>query len=200
MIYIHKTAEPNSLTEYKKQSGAYYDGFKNKDDIRRKLLEEQGYLCAYCMRRIPNVDLCTIEHYKSQQLCTPSEALDYNNMLGVCTIDRNQRKQFQTCDSHRGSTPLTVNPLNEKSLCQIYYEEQTGKIHSMNKSIDFDLDNTLNLNCTESRLPAIAKQVWKLLRLFSVNKKRMELGIQSFCLNSGKYIAIETIAGNTENT
>lgn len=51
MRYIEKHAEPKSLAEYKKQKNAYYDGC-NKADIRRRLLEDQGYLCAYCMRRI----------------------------------------------------------------------------------------------------------------------------------------------------
>lgn len=51
MRYITKGREPSSLTQYKKQSGAYFDGV-NKEDIRQALLEEQGYLCAYCMRRI----------------------------------------------------------------------------------------------------------------------------------------------------
>ena len=138
------------------------------------------------MRRIPNVDLCTIEHYKPQQLCTPSEALDYNNMLGVCTIDRNQRKQFQTCDSHRGSTPLTVNPLDAKSLYRIYYEEQTGKIHSMNKSIDFDLDNTLNLNCTESRLPANRKASLEAFKAFLSKQKKNGTWNSEFLFKFGK--------------
>ena len=40
MIYIQKGKEPASLTAYKKQAHAYYDGC-NKDDIRENLLREQ---------------------------------------------------------------------------------------------------------------------------------------------------------------
>ena len=40
MRYITKGREPGSLTQYKKQSGAYFDG-ANKEDIRQALLEEQ---------------------------------------------------------------------------------------------------------------------------------------------------------------
>lgn len=50
MIYIKKGKEPDSLTKYKKQKFAYYDGYKEKDDVREMLLKEQGYLCAYCMK------------------------------------------------------------------------------------------------------------------------------------------------------
>lgn len=51
MILIRKGDEPRSLTLYRKSAYAYYDGC-NKNDIRDSLLKEQGYLCAYCMRRM----------------------------------------------------------------------------------------------------------------------------------------------------
>ena len=35
MIYIKKGKEPASLTKYKKQKFAYYDGYKEKDDLRK---------------------------------------------------------------------------------------------------------------------------------------------------------------------
>jgi len=37
MIYIKKGKEPASLTKYKKQKFAYYDGYKEKDDLRKML-------------------------------------------------------------------------------------------------------------------------------------------------------------------
>lgn len=82
MIYIQKGKEPLSLTEYKKQPYAYYDGC-NKDDIRSSLLREQGYLCAYCMRRI-NKEHMKIEHWRPEKVLTEAQKLDYRNMLGVC--------------------------------------------------------------------------------------------------------------------
>lgn len=51
MILIQKGEAPNSLIQYRKATNAYFDGC-NKDDIRDRLLEEQGHLCAYCMCRI----------------------------------------------------------------------------------------------------------------------------------------------------
>ena len=52
MLYIKKGREPESLIKYRKKKFAYYDGYDRKDDIRKNLLIEQGFLCAYCMRRI----------------------------------------------------------------------------------------------------------------------------------------------------
>jgi hypothetical protein len=48
---------------------AHYDSFPDKDVLRLSLLEEQGYICAYCMRRIENNPLKTkIEHWKSREV------------------------------------------------------------------------------------------------------------------------------------
>lgn len=66
MIWIQKKEEPPSLTQYKKQPFAYYDGYKNKEELRQALLRDQGYLCAYCMRRIENNrESMKIEHWKA---------------------------------------------------------------------------------------------------------------------------------------
>lgn len=65
MIYIRKGTEPRSLTEYRNQPGATYEGYREKDALRDALLEEQGYICAYCMRRISKEKM-KIEHWKAQ--------------------------------------------------------------------------------------------------------------------------------------
>ena len=83
MIYIKKRKEPASLTKYKKQKFAYYDGYKEKDDLRKMLLKEQGYLCAYCMRRI-DIEHMKIEHWFPENELSDIERLDYRNMLGSC--------------------------------------------------------------------------------------------------------------------
>ena len=53
--YFKKGEEPKSLTAYKKDKFAYYDGYTEKDEIRENLMKDQGYLCGYCMRRIQNI-------------------------------------------------------------------------------------------------------------------------------------------------
>lgn len=152
MRYIEKHAEPKSLAEYKKQKNAYYDGC-NKADIRRRLLEDQGYLCAYCMRRIYDdssvdggVPPMKIEHWFPESQCLEFQKLDFRNMLGVCMGNAGQPYSCTTCDSHRKDKMLTINPLDKNLVQQIKYESHTGKIYSENKQINEDLDDTLNLN------------------------------------------------------
>ena len=74
MLYIKKGKEPPSLTAYKKENNAYFDGC-NKEDIRKNLLKEQGYLCAYCMRRIDQKHM-KIEHWYPENRLNDSERLD----------------------------------------------------------------------------------------------------------------------------
>ncbi|MCF2598074.1 hypothetical protein I6E10_04830 [Phocaeicola barnesiae] len=54
MRKIQKQPEPREWTEYRLTPGAHYEA---SSELRQALLEEQGYLCAYCMRRIPVHDV-----------------------------------------------------------------------------------------------------------------------------------------------
>ena len=146
MIYIKKGNEPDSLTKYRKKKFAYYDGYKDKDDIRKNLLEEQGYLCAYCMRRIDKKRM-KIEHWYPEEHLTDIECLNYQNMLGVCLGHINGTKgSDDTCDTHKGSEFIKINPLDQSTLRHINYSSATGAIFSQDTDIEKDTNVTLNLN------------------------------------------------------
>lgn len=70
------------LTDYSNLSG------KPKEAVQVSLLEEQGCLCAYCMRRI-SLENVQIEHYLPQhpqsENYDPALTIDYRNMLAVCS-------------------------------------------------------------------------------------------------------------------
>ena len=166
MFYIIKGREPASLTQYKKSKEAYFDGFPYKDDIRQSLLEEQGYLCAYCMRRIKSINEVTIEHYLPQSKTDTATGLDYRYMLGVCKRNRECAHKNQTCDAHRNNEPLTVNPWSQASISLISYHQNSGDIFSNDKNIDKDLNITLNLNCADARLSLGRKEALESLKNF----------------------------------
>ena len=72
MIKIKKGREPDKLLRYRQQLGAAYEQMDKevKDDLLARLLQEQGHICAYCMKRIPEsrklpigVAPVTIEHW-----------------------------------------------------------------------------------------------------------------------------------------
>lgn len=173
MIYIQKKKAPDSLTAYRKQAYAYFDGC-NKEDIRECLLMEQGYLCAYCMRRIDRGHM-KIEHWYPEDDLTESEKLEYGNMLGTCTGHiEGQRGKEDTCDTHKGNTIITVNPCNKNTLRKIKYRSSTGEIYSEDSEIQKDLNETLNLNSRGHRLPQNRKE--KLGSVINELARRMPQG------------------------
>lgn len=148
MRYIKKGEEPKTLTEYKKFENAYYDGYKDKDEIKEYLLKEQGYLCGYCMRRLSSVKETKIEHLVPQsKLGDERQALNYKIMVGVCygNIGGDRKKEQLTCDAHRGNEPMVISPFDKNCIDKIKYDT-TGRIFSDYKEVDRDLNETLNLN------------------------------------------------------
>lgn len=127
-----------------------------KKAVLHSLIEEQGYLCAYCMRRIPEKKKkpgVTIEHWNAQSENSNEMGLNYHNMLAVCSGNRGSGdKKHLTCDASRGNTPIIVNPLKPETLRSIRYKEN-GIIFSDDSVINKDLNDHLNLNCNALLLP-----------------------------------------------
>jgi uncharacterized protein (TIGR02646 family) len=87
MRFIRKLAEPYELKAWKQQQTqnspqnlcyGNLPGEINKT-VKAQLLEEQGYLCAYTMRRLNGLGDCHIEHVLAQN-AIPERDLDYQNM------------------------------------------------------------------------------------------------------------------------
>ena len=102
MIYIKKRTEPSSLKEYRSQPNATYEGFRDKDDIRKALLKEQGCLCAYCMSRRTKENM-KIEYWSPQNPEDgdgEAKALDYSTDVEVKEDDH--ILTLITCDRSYG--------------------------------------------------------------------------------------------------
>ena len=182
MLYIQKKQEPDSLTKYRKQRFAHFDGYPNKDDIRRQLLEEQDHLCAYCMRRIDQEHM-KIEHWYPEDRLTDKERLEYKNMLGVCEGHiAGSKGADDTCDAHKGNELIVVNPQERSTVDKIKYRTATGEIYSEDASIQKDLHITLNLNSEKHQLKknrkdtldAVIREMRKLQQNGVWNRKIME--------------------------
>lgn len=153
MRYIQKKAEPESLKKYRRKENAYFDGYKEKEDVRENLLKEQGYLCGYCMRRIQGCSETKIEHVVPQSTLRDNEkeTLNYKIMLGVCYGNEAKGRKFKnfTCDAHKRNTDLKVNPFDKNCIAKIKYTSN-GMIDSEDEDVKHDLVDTLNLNCDEA--------------------------------------------------
>ena len=154
MKYIHKQAQPEKLTIWieNKEQPSYGNLTKNmKKFIRKKLLEDQGYICCYCQKRITGIRAnghidTEIEHIKPQEDCTDIETVQYDNLLVSC--DGNQlknnsllREEDRHCNNFRQSKPLDINPLSYDCEEKIYYDF-LGGIHAKNN--DIYAENTIN--------------------------------------------------------
>lgn len=148
MIEIKKDREPAKLLWYRQQTGASYEQMDKevKDELLEKLLQEQGHICAYCMRRIPEtralptgVAPATIEHWlprnpKSKE--DIGQGMNYRNMFAVCSGNRGcGNVAGMTCDASRGNSPLKVNPCDAATLRGITYTS-SGRIQSSDPEID----------------------------------------------------------------
>lgn len=124
-----------------------------KEEIRKCLLKEQRYLCAYCMRRIGNDGLhTTIEHLKPLSK-DKEKALEYSNMLGVCDGGRRRivpdgNRRILCCDAYKGNeTEMTLNPMNRQQMELIKYRKN-GEIYTdpENSKLEEDINSILRLN------------------------------------------------------
>ena len=74
-------------------------------------------------------------------------------MPAVCNGNRDAHNDKEkSCDAHRKNAPLIVNPLKSDTLSSIKYLSN-GEITASDDAIKKDLCDTLNLNCSERRLP-----------------------------------------------
>jgi len=148
MKQIIKNNEPVSLTEHRVSQYATFDNLQ-KDDVRTSLLTEQGHLCCYCMKRIPenNVNPSTkIEHFLYQADHQDQE-LNYSNMMLACSGQEGSPKHLQTCDTRKGNQTLSFNPSDYKrNIKDLIKYKANGEIYSSDETFNQELETVLNLN------------------------------------------------------
>ena len=220
MRYIKKIKKGkgyNRLLQIHKAKGCY-DDTKNdnskkppittRTDILQDLLNEQGYICAYCMRSI-SLDNATIEHIIGQNYIDndsnkigKEEDTNYNNMLAVCC--GNFCKGKTHCDSSRSKYQadrplLNISPLNEQQMKNIKFS-QSGVIYYKNideeTDINFDLNKVLNLNCEniKNSREKIIRVIKRLLSKHKFDKKFAKKELEYWEQRNGSYKAFCQVA------
>ena len=166
MLYIKKNSPPSEMVrkvseikssqEWKEieegNTKAVRDAFEQlpKDVIRASLLDEQHYLCAYCMRKIKNDNKTSIEHWYPLSK-DKNQALVYGNLLAVCDGGKNWEgagKRVLCCDACKADeTTLEVSPLNRQQMNIIAYDKD-GFIRTepIDIKLEQDLADVLRLN------------------------------------------------------
>lgn len=147
MIRINKATEPAEWTAKKLTSG--FNKYEPISELRVALLQEQGYICAYCMRKIPveikdknESETSKIEHINSRD-SYPHLQLNYDNMIICCPGNINGSYH---CDKSKGKLAITFSPFDISIQQSISYGTKDGTIKSNLSNVNDDINNILSLN------------------------------------------------------
>ncbi len=133
MLYIVKGSEPPELAKWKRGNRSspqnLHYGNLGATEIRAikvRLLNEQGYLCAYTMQRIHSIDDCHIEHWQPQNL-HPELSLDYGNMLACIPQSGGDVSLGYGAPIKGGKSADTMlSPLRQDCESRLHYRDDGG--------------------------------------------------------------------------
>jgi len=147
MRTIRKGTEPKSLTQYRASGGKDYEGYREKDDLRKSLVREQRGICCYCMARIcANASRMKIAHWQPRSKYAEAQ-LEYTNLLGACHGNDGRRGQEKHCDTSQGDRTISRNPANLTSPVEkLLKYRRDGEISSTDSRFNDEINNVLNLN------------------------------------------------------
>jgi uncharacterized protein (TIGR02646 family) len=173
MKRIIKGTEPSDLLNYRLSDdlNKSYKNYHPKDSLKKSLLKEQGYICAFCMRRISesNMEIAHWEPIKGN-FGKPERQLDYKNLLASCAGNRGNPDKLQHCNAKQADTPLKVNPTDLDRNCEnLIRYSNSGRIFSDDEGVNNDLQIILNLNVetlVKNRKMALDTVIQKLIKLF----------------------------------
>jgi len=118
MKHIVKQGEPQAFTDWKAQANEDWQptygvlAGETKTTTKDALMQEQGYLCCYCERRLTEND-SHIEHFQPQN-DQAADPLDFNNMLCSCQ-DQLKKGEPRHCGNLKGDwfdRDLLVSPFD----------------------------------------------------------------------------------------
>lgn len=163
MRKIVKGQEPKSLTRQRNFNEEDYNGYGEKDELRKSLVNEQRGICCYCMGSIyPVHDKMKIEHFLSYS-GHPKLRLVYTNLFGAClgnmkanvdehcdTLKKSKLFNFHMCTSPSIHNEIKYKPNGEiysdnqqlyDEIGKPYYKDESGKLNKPH--------GILNLNMPE---------------------------------------------------
>lgn len=158
MNRIRKGCEPTAWLRFRKTPGVEFEAIPELQDA---LLQEQGHLCAYCMRRIPVRgrvgERMRVEHIKPRRYS--ALVMDYGNLVACCpgTISGTHPDEIH-CDRRKSEREISFDLFSPAFIDSLSYSSGNGKIKSSNTSYDWEINNILGLNnklLAENRLQAL---------------------------------------------
>ena len=135
MKYIQKSEPPRDFIDWKNSANQDWQpswaNFQKpeKTSVHKSLLQEQGFICCYCGRRIVLTD-SHIEHFKPKNKY-PDLQLDYGNLIASCEIDTDELPPIPVhCGHKKGAwyeEDLMVSPI-ESNCADFFRYTEDGQI------------------------------------------------------------------------
>lgn len=146
MLNVTKRKAPACLDVLRATPGASWASVHGdqKQELRRAALAEQGGVCAYCNRRIVDLDRdekpgCTIEHWSARG--DGGDPFEWSDLIAVCWGNLDG---VPHCDKSRGKKPLTLHPADPRCDVEALVTfTADGRARCLAHAADID---TLNLN------------------------------------------------------
>ena len=191
MIAIKMGNIPKELTKHKNaKSKDFKPTFDNlsteaKEELKESLLKEQGYICAYCMKKI-NENAMSIEHFLSKSRYNGTIenhkdfSLDYKNLLAVCENHNIHCDKFRSnCTEKLGNKTVQKEFLHlpnpkefHKHNIRFDYSKNNFRISCNDKNIEQDIETLLNLNC--QTLTINRENAWLIVKKQLQKKNKQE--------------------------
>lgn len=154
MKKIDKGIEPARLVEWKakykrkeKRNAKYSElDAEVKQVLKEALLDEQGYICCYCMKQI-DPDRSHIEHFRPKSNPEYSSLdLDYQNLLASCNGEKEDGKNCGHRKDHWFVKQLMVSPLESNVETFFTYLANGQVVPTDNDKRATETISHLNLN------------------------------------------------------
>lgn len=151
MRYIQKGVEPRELRDRRNPAITPGTSYEALPALRLALAREQGYLCAFCMRRLtigppiegrPTTKIAHLiarnwtEGPQADQERREALSQDYHNMVLAC----NGFSGIVThCDEYQGNRDITIPLFNRAEMARVQFST-SGRISHPNRDFDKQLN------------------------------------------------------------
>lgn len=175
MLPIKKLPDPQGLREYKefaKQENftpnyerdgnrfTSYQVYRNAEgetafvELRKQLLKEQKYVCAYCGQRLSeNVLEMKTEHFipKNGKDADPTKEVEYSNLLACCQGGKGTKAEY--CDTKKGDSlfgyiqnPAELSQRDREIIYKVLPKSEEVIVLSPNEDKQKEIDEIISLN------------------------------------------------------
>lgn len=154
------------LSEQKKSVWEKLSG-EIKQNVKLSLLEEQGFICCYCQRKIELDTNTIIEHFIARDI-EPIKMFDYDNIFACCDggdSDREVEKQKGVKKSEK--TPLYCDRKKDDNLLKITPLDINCETHFFYR-FNYSLDDKPNVEITH-----LSNDGEEAIRVLNLNNKKL---------------------------